>query len=1272
MELASRQSATMSPQDPKHIKRVSTGQASTPALIPRAPPLPVQKPLQRARNAASRFLGYPSRSSSPQGDNDEGRFAQGGIGARSATLGTTQNATASHRTGLECRTISINESGTHAVIAGKELFKTLRFEDANWVEEFNLRTAIRSTPTLASGKPRHIYSIDIADVAWAKGDSGDYIAAATSSGKIILYDLGHAGLQAAQLHEHFRQVHNVTFNPHRGNLLLSGSQDGTVRLWDVRDVRSQANAIGSKRTFSGQSGGVRDVKWSPTEGCDFAFGTDNGEIQRWDIRNLKAAKVRIPAHSLTCNTIDWHPDGKHILSAGADKTVRVFDVSTSRPRKAAWEIKTPHPVMLARWRPPCRSTMLHDNGAQQCTQIVTAYDREHPVMHVWDFRRPLLPFRELQPYASSPTDMLWHSQDLLWTVGREGTVLQTDIQHTPKVIDRCNLQAFGISPLGELSFVAQTRRQRRIPKTQQIPSLTPKTSHSPSTSPGSDYGLSRSWMDDSLDRSFLDVLPTKRHTRASSNSRAHAASVASTLNQNQSVIIKLDNILLHRKSFRPEQKACRGLLPGHNNHRYISYMAELLKMSIPPVSSDEEYRNLICETFKANADLALSIGFWPLSQSYKIIGLMSDNHLRDRNALKRQRASEKVPVQADTRLKRVSADMEKLAISLAAQQLRSPAHSPGSLHPVSSLAQQLAVPESTSNVPTPLARPSTTGNAHGSYHNVNLLEFDKDDKLALPPSVASAQTSPPLQAIERTNAKERKLTISNLTDLVNNQSIADAAERQAMVKRWSRQSKGPPNLDLVDVKGVSIPPAKLEKHDSAESFQFLEDSGGSRGPSFPASLESSGSDEGRMVAERPSRRPPHPAISYPASVNDDNSTTHQSMFFEGSGTLGNSGITTMEHAGHTSKSTSKENLEDHWNDEPVATDFAMTASEDSNIRKQRVAALDIVSSPKHGDHKAPNPHETDYRTIPDRIPPQEPRYPPQNRIVEQIASRHQLQGNGAFDEADIDIEEEKAVWTLIEMLQQLLKHYTVNLPYPQAASTLILLLGPILPRTHPLPVEEINQTISGYVDYFLQNLGWSPEDVPSLIKLCYEQPIKAGLQPLHVESILSTYHEQLLSHRLFNEAAELRRLAYPAYPAVYEDFVKENTIHLRCGHCSKPMLTDVKGLHCESCRKAQEACSFCWEPKSPYGKRSNLRSACLVCGHGGHAECMEEWFMAVRGEGCCTAGCLCDCVAGALRDKKLAGLAAADDSRAKGLVKKDELKVRESRAVSGARIELKK
>jgi WD40 repeat protein len=271
--------------------------------IPLAPSLPIAapRPLQRARDAASRLLGFPpSRPPSDHGgDRDEERFARGSAQfKRHPSLSISKDATVSHRTGLHINAVALNESGTHALIGGKGIFKTVKVEGGHCTEDLNLRTTILSTPKNASGAPRDIYQIDVADVAWAKRDFSNYIVAATSSGKIILYNLGIAGLQGTLLHEHSRQVHKVHFNPHFGNLLLSGSQDGTVRLWDLRAYRTPASTLHSKRKFSGQAGGVRDVKWSPTDGFDFAFGTDNGDIQRWDWRYPNVPKVKVSGHLL--------------------------------------------------------------------------------------------------------------------------------------------------------------------------------------------------------------------------------------------------------------------------------------------------------------------------------------------------------------------------------------------------------------------------------------------------------------------------------------------------------------------------------------------------------------------------------------------------------------------------------------------------------------------------------------------------------------------------------------------------------------------------------------------------------------------------------------------------------------------------------------------------------------------------------------------------------------------------------------------------------------
>lgn len=1000
--------------------------------IPSAPPLPAPKPLQRARDAAYKFIGYPSRPSSPHG------AARGlGIPSRYASLGATQNATASHKTGLEINTIAINEKGTHALLGGKEIFKTIKIVDGTCVEDLNLRTAIRSTPTQASGKPRSTYSIDIADVAWAKGDYSDFVAAATSSGKIILYDLGHAGLQAAQLHEHDRQVHKVTFNPHKGNLLLSGSQDGTVRLWDVRDMRTHASGLQSRGKYAGQSDGVRDVKWSPTDGVDFAFGTDSGWIQRWDMRNMRAAKVKVPAHTLSCNIIDWHPDGKHIASASSDKSVRVWDFSGNRRQRAQWEIKTPYPVLNARWRPSCESSMPSDNGARQCTQLVTAYDREHPVIHIWDLRRPALPFREMAPYPSAPTDLLWHSQDLLWTVGREGVFLQSDIQHAPKVIDKRNLQSFAVSPEGDVKIVTQKRKQRRSSKLHHPSTQTPHTDNSLSTSPDNTF-LSRSWADDSLDHSFLSVQSTKRQSRSHD-----ATTMASSINNAGNWIVPLDLSLNNRGPFAPQQVSIIGKAPYLIDPHVFKYLARKYINTVKLTAKiDEGLLRAVENALNKNAKYADNAGLYRLAQSWRIVGFATLNHLKARAKAQHEQEANK-----NTQLTRKTTkpSLGALAMKLLAEQNMSPPRSPATIRPL----------------------------------------FDMD------------------------------LTADNLKGLQ-----LDDTDRIDMVSRWSAD-----------------------------------------GPSAS----------------------------------------------------------------------------------PAATVVAGSGSTDADTSGDAAAPAGVAEAPHlvgvggllAGDEPSPSAGGGD-----------EPLY-------------------SLPDDSPDDLEDGKP-FVLVEMLAELIKHH-LKTGDAQTATHLVTLLAPLLPATHPLPSDEVEATVLSYSETYAA-MGFLPAEAASIVDKHLQHTIMAGLQPLQIESILSFYHDQLMSFRLFEEAAHLRKLAYPAYPAVYEDAMKDNSVHIKCGGCGKPIVSGMAKLKCESCNKKQAPCPICQLNESPYGG-GKLMTMCLLCGHGGHAACLQQWFEDADGEECPT-GCGCDCVAGRVREEKEKKAEKERKEKGKGKVMRDEMVAPESRAVGRTRTAL--
>ncbi|KAG2220306.1 hypothetical protein INT45_009939 [Circinella minor] len=322
--------------------------------------------------------------------------------------------------------IAISPEKEAVAVAGRDVLKILAVNSSQVREILNLRAGSHLSTNYNSN-----------DVKWGNNATKSKLATAATNGAIILWDINRTTGRRAErvINEHSRAVNRVCFQPDNGNILLSASQDGTMKCWDLRDPK-----LASRYRFEGKSESVRDVQFNPVHQHEFAAAFEMGTIQKWDMRNPKALYERkFSAHNGPCLTVDWHPSGRFVASGGRDKTIKVWDMTTDS-RRPMYTIRTMAAVSRIQWRP---------GYEHEITSCALSTDNR---IHIWDIRRPHIAKYAFDVHDQTPTGFEWSNSDILYSCGKDKTFVRQEIHHAYQPVNVLRRNGMGWNIQGDLAF----------------------------------------------------------------------------------------------------------------------------------------------------------------------------------------------------------------------------------------------------------------------------------------------------------------------------------------------------------------------------------------------------------------------------------------------------------------------------------------------------------------------------------------------------------------------------------------------------------------------------------------------------------------------------------------------------------------------------------------------------------------------------------------------------------------------------------------------------
>lgn len=286
------------------------------------------------------------------------------------------------------------------------------------------------TPTSFSSNRNALSASKLSSINTIK-TKHDTIACGLSNGGITLYKVQNNGKASltCKLTNHKRTINSLDFLNETSydatNQFISGSQDGTIKLWDLR-------ASATKPMISVSSAShldpIRSCQYSPhlsvSKKITILSVHDSGALYKYDLRQIGPQlqplqqHTNLPERKWNFHTgpalsLHIHPEKEYVITGGRDQKLCVWNYSESEYRTLPdFIINTYGPILKVRWNlyPNLDEVPVVDETENNLLfnyDIACTYLNDDPTITVYNLKRKYIPKEIIKTSTKPFQNFIW-------------------------------------------------------------------------------------------------------------------------------------------------------------------------------------------------------------------------------------------------------------------------------------------------------------------------------------------------------------------------------------------------------------------------------------------------------------------------------------------------------------------------------------------------------------------------------------------------------------------------------------------------------------------------------------------------------------------------------------------------------------------------------------------------------------------------------------------------------------------------------------------------